>query len=279
MLPRGPIGVRAPARAPPDAPEWGCCSLPQGSRHAAREAPLEPLHRRHPDLQRVREPAARWCRGCWRRIRASRCWSSTTTRPTAPASWPTTWRAASRASTCCTARGKEGLGPAYRAGFRRALELGADLVVQMDADFSHPPEMLPRCSRRSSTTTSCSARATCNGITVVNWPIERILLSYFGNLYVRKVTGLPISDTTGGFRCARRESARAHRPRAHPLQRLRLPDRDELPPDPPRRAHPRDPLLLPGPHARRLEADASASASRRCGSSGGCGSRTALGRL
>lgn len=100
---------------------------------------------------------------------------------------------------------KEGLGPAYRAGLRRALELGADFVIQMDADFSHPPESLPVLLREIEQQDVVLGSRYLNGITVVNWPIERILISWFGNWYARKVTGLPISDTTGGFRCIRRE--------------------------------------------------------------------------
>ena len=100
---------------------------------------------------------------------------------------------------------KEGLGPAYRAGLRRALELGADFVIQMDADFSHPPETLPTLLREIERQDVVLGSRYLNGITVVNWPIERILISWFGNWYARKVTGLPISDTTGGFRCIRRE--------------------------------------------------------------------------
>jgi dolichol-phosphate mannosyltransferase len=100
---------------------------------------------------------------------------------------------------------KEGLGPAYRAGIRHALELGADLVVQMDADFSHPPEVLPRMLKEIEHCDVVQGSRYLTGITVVNWPIERILLSYYGNWYVKRVTGMPITDTTGGFRCARRE--------------------------------------------------------------------------
>ncbi len=100
---------------------------------------------------------------------------------------------------------KEGLGPAYRAGFARALELGANWVVQMDADFSHPPETLPVMLAEAEHHDVVMGSRYLNGITVVNWPIERILLSYYGNWYVRKVTALPISDTTGGFRCMTRE--------------------------------------------------------------------------
>jgi dolichol-phosphate mannosyltransferase len=101
---------------------------------------------------------------------------------------------------------KQGLGPAYRAGFARALELGADVIVQMDADFSHPPETLPQMFRELEEYDVVMGSRYVNGITVVNWPIERILLSYFGNWYVRKVTRLPITDVTGGFRCMRRSA-------------------------------------------------------------------------
>ena len=99
---------------------------------------------------------------------------------------------------------KQGLGPAYRAGIRRALDLGADLVVQMDADFSHPPEALPLLLREIEDCDVVMGSRYIHGITVVNWPIERILISYFGNAYTRAVTGLQVRDTTGGFRCMRR---------------------------------------------------------------------------
>ncbi|HEB91568.1 MAG TPA: polyprenol monophosphomannose synthase [Deltaproteobacteria bacterium] len=100
---------------------------------------------------------------------------------------------------------KQGLGPAYRAGLRKALDLGADFVVQMDADFSHPPGILKDFLREIEENDVVLGSRYLNGITVVNWPIERILISYFGNWYARKVTGLPITDTTGGLRCVRRE--------------------------------------------------------------------------
>ena len=100
---------------------------------------------------------------------------------------------------------KAGLGPAYRAGLRRAVDLGADLLVTMDADFSHPPATLKTFLERIEGRDLVMGSRYVNGITVVNWPIERILISYFGNKYARAVTRLPISDTTGGFRCMRRE--------------------------------------------------------------------------
>jgi dolichol-phosphate mannosyltransferase len=100
--------------------------------------------------------------------------------------------------------GKLGLGSAYRAGFARALELGADPVIQMDADFSHPPALLPRMLEEIESADCVAGSRYLKGITVVNWPIERILISYFGNLYARRVAGLRVSDATGGFRCVRR---------------------------------------------------------------------------
>jgi len=102
---------------------------------------------------------------------------------------------------------KQGIGPAYRAGFRRALELGAEFIVQMDADFSHPIASLPDlfASAQREYDVVLGSRY-MDGITVVRWPIERLLISYFGNYYVRKLTGLPVRDTTGGFKCWRRKA-------------------------------------------------------------------------
>jgi len=100
---------------------------------------------------------------------------------------------------------KQGLGPAYRAGIRQALDLGADYVLQMDCDFSHPPDSIPDMLREMDEHDVVLGSRYLNGITVVNWPIERILISYFGNVYAKKVTGMPVSDTTGGFRCMRRQ--------------------------------------------------------------------------
>jgi dolichol-phosphate mannosyltransferase len=87
----------------------------------------------------------------------------------------------------------------------RALDLEADVVIQMDADFSHPPATIVEMLEHIENYDVVTGSRYLNGITVVNWPIERILISYFGNMYARQVTGLSISDTTGGFRCIRRE--------------------------------------------------------------------------
>jgi dolichol-phosphate mannosyltransferase len=99
---------------------------------------------------------------------------------------------------------REGLGPAYKAGFAWALARDVEFVVQMDADFSHAPPMLPRFFEEIAAADVVLGSRYLNGITVVNWPIERLLISYFGNWYVRRVTGLPVRDATGGFKCWRR---------------------------------------------------------------------------
>jgi dolichol-phosphate mannosyltransferase len=102
-------------------------------------------------------------------------------------------------------QGVRGLGRAYRDGIALALELGADQVIQMDCDFSHPPSTLPTMLEEIRDNDVVLGSRYLKGITVVNWPIERILISWFGNQYARVVTGLPISYMTGGFRCTRRE--------------------------------------------------------------------------
>lgn len=103
--------------------------------------------------------------------------------------------------------GKLGLGTAYIAGFKYAIEKGYDYILEMDADFSHDPKDLInlylQCSERGSDVAIGSRYAT--GVNVVNWPIGRVLLSYFASSYVRLITGMPIRDTTAGFLCYRRQ--------------------------------------------------------------------------
>ena len=100
---------------------------------------------------------------------------------------------------------KLGLGTAYLAGFRWALDHGYDLVFEMDADFSHDPAHLPEFLRASEASDLVlGSRYRQGKVTVVNWPIARLLLSYFANVYARAVTGLPVWDATGGFKCFRR---------------------------------------------------------------------------
>jgi dolichol-phosphate mannosyltransferase len=101
---------------------------------------------------------------------------------------------------------RAGIGPAYVAGFQQALRNGADYIVQMDADFSHPVAMIKEFVSYIDDYDMVLGSRYLAGITVVNWPIERLLLSYFGNWYSRKVTGLPVFDVTSGFKCWRRET-------------------------------------------------------------------------
>ncbi len=103
--------------------------------------------------------------------------------------------------------GKLGLGTAYIAGFRWALEHGYQYIFEMDADFSHNPQDLPRLYEACATggaDVSIGSRYV-SGVNVVNWPMGRVLMSYFASKYVRLITGLDIHDTTAGFVCYRRE--------------------------------------------------------------------------
>jgi dolichol-phosphate mannosyltransferase len=100
---------------------------------------------------------------------------------------------------------KEGLGPAYVAGFRRALAGGARLVVQMDSDFSHDPSDLPRLIRAAESADLVIGSRYVNGGAVSGWGPVRRMLSRGGCAYAEHVLGLPVSDLTGGFKVARRE--------------------------------------------------------------------------
>lgn len=100
--------------------------------------------------------------------------------------------------------GKLGLGSAYREGFRLALEKGADYVVEMDADFSHDPATLPLFFARMEKFDLVIGSRYLNGVSVVNWPLRRLMLSYFASVYTRAITGLKISDCTSGFKCFKR---------------------------------------------------------------------------
>lgn len=98
---------------------------------------------------------------------------------------------------------KEGLGRAYLAGFRWALEREYDLVLEMDADRSHDPKYLPALLAATEEAEVVIGSRYKNGVNVINWPMSRLLLSYFANKYAHWVTGLPLSDATGGFKCFR----------------------------------------------------------------------------
>ena len=104
-------------------------------------------------------------------------------------------------------KGKLGLGTAYIAGFKWGLEHQYDFIFEMDADFSHNPNDLPRlynaCANEGADVAIGSRYV--SGVNVVNWPIGRVLMSYFASKYVKFITGLKIYDTTAGFKCYRRE--------------------------------------------------------------------------
>jgi dolichol-phosphate mannosyltransferase len=100
---------------------------------------------------------------------------------------------------------KQGLGTAYLAGFRWALERDYEYVLEMDADFSHDPKHVPEfLAAAQDADLVLGARYLAGRVTVVNWPMTRLLLSYFANIYARLVTGVRLSDSTGGFKCFRR---------------------------------------------------------------------------
>ena len=104
---------------------------------------------------------------------------------------------------------KEGLGRAYLAGFAWALERDYASVFEMDADFSHDPKYLPRFLEAIEAADLVLGSRYEGGVNVVNWPMSRLLLSWFANKYVRWFTGLPLTDATGGFKCFRREALQA----------------------------------------------------------------------
>src|SRR3954471_19602444 len=99
---------------------------------------------------------------------------------------------------------KEGLGRAYLAGFEHALSQGAELVIEMDADFSHDPADLPRLIRAAATADLVLGSRYVRGGGVENWPPHRRLLSRGGSVYARLILGVPVNDLTGGFKCFRR---------------------------------------------------------------------------
>ena len=103
--------------------------------------------------------------------------------------------------------GKLGLGTAYITGFKWSVEHGYDYIFEMDADFSHNPDDVPRlyeaCAKDGADLAIGSRY--CNGISVINWPIGRVIMSYYASVYVRKVLGMNVFDTTAGFKCYKRK--------------------------------------------------------------------------
>jgi dolichol-phosphate mannosyltransferase len=102
--------------------------------------------------------------------------------------------------------GRRGLGVSYLDGFRHAVGTTADLVVQMDADRSHDPQYLPAMIEAAAAADLVVGSRYLHGISVVNWPLRRIILSTFANTYIRTVTGLGVRDCTTGYRCWRRDA-------------------------------------------------------------------------
>lgn len=102
--------------------------------------------------------------------------------------------------------GKLGLGTAYVRGFKFALDNEYEYICEMDADFSHNPQDIPALVEevRSGNADVAIGSRYSNGISIVNWPLSRLILSYGANLYARQITGLPVADTTAGFKCIRR---------------------------------------------------------------------------
>ncbi len=99
---------------------------------------------------------------------------------------------------------KQGLGRAYIAGFQWALERQYEFIFEMDADFSHPPSAIPRMRQAADRADLVIGSRYIHGIRVINWPLSRLFLSKGAAIYVRLVTGMPITDPTGGFKCFRR---------------------------------------------------------------------------
>lgn len=102
--------------------------------------------------------------------------------------------------------GKQGLGTAYVLGFKFGIEHGYEYLCEMDADFSHSPEDIPKlidAVRNGEADLAIGSRY-CDGISIINWPLSRLILSYSANIYARTITGLPVFDTTAGFKCIHR---------------------------------------------------------------------------
>ncbi len=102
--------------------------------------------------------------------------------------------------------GKLGLGTAYIKGFKWALENGYEAFITMDCDFSHEPEAIPTFTQRIGEYDLVVGSRYIGGIRIMNWPMQRLLLSYFASIYARTITGIPFSDSTGGFNCYSRKA-------------------------------------------------------------------------
>ncbi len=106
-------------------------------------------------------------------------------------------------------KGKLGLGTAYVAGYKYMLENNYDIAFQMDADYSHDPREIKNFLKMIDKYDLIIGSRYLNGVNVINWPMQRLLLSYFANKYTKFITGLPINDCTGGYKCFKREVLQA----------------------------------------------------------------------
>ncbi len=116
------------------------------------------------------------------------------------------WQARSSRVHLLQRPGKMGLGSAYRDGFRYALANGAEYIFEMDADFSHDPDAIGDFLEAAKDADIVLGSRYLHGVTVVNWPLSRLILSYSANVYTRIITGMPLADATGGFKCFRRRA-------------------------------------------------------------------------
>jgi dolichol-phosphate mannosyltransferase len=106
-------------------------------------------------------------------------------------------------------KGKLGLGTAYITGFRWALERSYEFVFEMDCDFSHDPASIPDLLKAAQSHDLVIGSRYIDGIRIINWPFKRLLLSYGASIYTRCITGIPVFDTTGGFKCFTRKALNA----------------------------------------------------------------------
>ncbi len=122
---------------------------------------------------------------------------------------------------------KQGLGRAYCAGFAWALDHDYELIMEMDGDFSHNPDDIPKFLDAALDADLVLGSRYMNGIRVINWPLGRLMLSMGAAQYVKRITGMPFTDPTGGFKCFRRRALQSIQLQRRPLQRLQFPDRDD----------------------------------------------------
>ena len=116
------------------------------------------------------------------------------------------WQAKSPRVHLIQRPGKMGLGSAYRDGFRYALSNGAEYIFEMDADFSHDPAAIGDFLEAAKDADIVLGSRYLHGVTVVNWPLSRLILSFSANLYTRIITGMPVVDATGGYKCFHRRA-------------------------------------------------------------------------